>query len=105
VEELRRVNARLEASFQTQQNEMDILRSELHEKKRMLRDDDRQKRVEHIKFIDRRMAEKKFKIEVLKNPPMKKPSPKRIAAHQRAEQRAKERAEHKRKVAARKKAH
>ena len=105
VEELRRENERLKASFDTQQNEMDELQAQLYEKKRLLRDESRQNRVQHIKFIDRRMAEKKLKAELLTNPPKKKPSLKKIAAHKRAEQRAKERAEHKKKVAARRKAH
>jgi hypothetical protein len=70
----------------------------LHQSKRLLRDENRQTRVQHIKFIDRRIATKKEAIELKKNPPKKKPSQKSVAASRRAEERAKMRAEHKAKV-------
>ena len=98
VEELRRENSRLEASYQQQQKEMTNLQASLHQTERSLRDENRQQRVQHIKFIDRRIAVKKEKEETKKHPPKKRPSKQKVEQTKRAEERAKQRAEHKKKI-------
>jgi hypothetical protein len=105
VEELRRENSRLEHSFQKQHKSMSDLEIALNLSKRRLRDESRQERVKHIKFIDRRMAEKKVTEDLKTCPPKKKPSAKKVAEKRRAEERAKERAAHKQKVLERRKKH
>ena len=103
VEGLRQENSRLEASFQQQHKQMTNLEATLFQAKSSLRDENRQQRVQHIKFIDRRIATKKEKAEIIKHPPKKKPSQKKVAEKRRAEQRAMERAAHKKKVLDRRK--
>jgi hypothetical protein len=91
VENLRRENSRLQSSFKVQSNQMTELQAALTRSKRELRDDHRQKRVQHIKFIDRRLAVQKEITETKNNPPMKmkkKPSQKMLADKRRAEERA-----------------
>jgi hypothetical protein len=106
VETLRRGREVLVADMKQKTAEMSDLQARLHEKARALRDENRQARVQHVKFIDRRIKEKKEKEEARLHPKPKvrKPSKKQLERERRATQRAEQRAAHKAKVlAARKK--